>query len=116
MINSSSRVWDAGVFLLLGQDSDVHHFQTILASSAEETQAQSQEGTSNVPEGPLSNLLGDQSCGGHLPRDTGPANMTKEKLHLHCLGLAIIAYCLTENIIISNIKVLMFGTFPSDRA
>lgn len=70
----------------------------------------------NVPEGPQSNLSGDQSCGGHLPRDTGPANTTKEKLHLHCLGLAKIAYCLTENIIISNIKVLMFGTFPSDRA
>lgn len=57
MINSSSTVWDAGVFLLLGQDSDVHHFQTILASSAEETQAQSQEGTSKcsrrAPEQPL---------------------------------------------------------------
>lgn len=70
----------------------------------------------NAPGGPQSNLSGDQSCGGHLPRDTGPANMTKEKLYLRCLGLAKIAYRLTENIIISDIKVLVFGTFPSNRA
>lgn len=57
MINSSSAMWDPGVFLLLGQDSDVHHFQAILASFAEETQAQTQEGASKcsrrAPEQPL---------------------------------------------------------------
>lgn len=46
MINSTSEMWDPGLFLLLGQDSDMHHFQAILASFAEETQTQSQEGTS----------------------------------------------------------------------
>lgn len=70
----------------------------------------------NASGGPQSNLSGDRSCGGHLPRDTGPANMTKEKSYLHCLGLAKTAYRLTENIIILNIKVLVFGAFPADRA
>jgi len=57
MINSSSAVWDPGVFLLLGRDSDVHHFQAILASSVEETQVRSQEGASKrsrmAPKQPL---------------------------------------------------------------
>lgn len=46
MINSYSAMWDPGVFLLLGQDSDMRHFQAVLASFAEESQAQSQEGAS----------------------------------------------------------------------